>query len=809
LIDLNGDGKSELLVSEDNVFTWYESTGRKGFTQARKAPKSFDEERDPQLVFADATQTIFLADMSGDGLTDIVRIRNGQVCYWPNLGYGKFGAKVSMDNAPVFDHPDAFDPAHLRLADIDGSGPTDLIYLGKSKFTCWKNLSGNRFSAAVFEIEAFPEIHSQSQISVANLLGDGVACIVWSSSLAKDAGAPLKYIDLMSGKKPHVLIGYKNNLGKEVSLEYTPSARFYLEDRLAGKPWVTKLHFPVHCVSKTEIRDRVSGHRFVSSYKYHHGYYDHTEREFRGFGMVEQADSEDFDHWVKGDASNIVEKTLHQSPVVTKQWFHTGAWLGNGKTLNQFAHEYWHEEMVRQGFPAADPEARLTNVRLVAAPGLDSSLVDRLSGEEWREALRACKGRGLRSEVFAYDAPATGATPEQVQRQLAPYSVEARNYVIELLQPKGTNKHAVFVVQESEAIVYDYDRDIQDPRISHHLNLEFDEYENVLASAAITYPRKQADASLPDETQRAQGKTVVIYTRNRFTNDAIGEDGNRLRLPSEAMTFELQGVARSGRYYEADDFQGMLSDAKTSLVEYAESDKSPGGGKAQARLIEHVRNTFYNDGLTGALPLHQLHSLALPFETYQLAHTPALLADVFGTRVDEALMQEGKFTHSEGDANWWVRSGSKQFIGKDETALDAKERFYSPVSYTDPYGAQTKVRHYRDYFLFIEETEDAAGNKTSIDLFNFRTLSPARLKDANANLSEALVDELGLVKAIAVYGKGGEADDLAGLANFTEATEAKQVADSFDASDSVRLADLGKTCCNAPRRGSSMTLTRI
>ena len=331
LIDLNGDGKSELLVAEDNVFTWYESTGRKGFTQAHKAPRSFDEERDPQLVFADATQTIFVADMSGDGLTDIVRIRNGQVCYWPNLGYGRFGSKVSMDNAPVFDHPDAFDPAHLRLADIDGSGPTDIIYLGKSKFTCWKNLSGNRFSAAVFEIEAFPEIHSQSQISVANLLGDGVACIVWSSSLAKDAGAPLKYIDLMSGKKPHLLIGYKNNLGKEVSLEYTPSARFYLEDRLAGKPWVTKLHFPVHCVSKTEIRDRVSGHRFVSSYKYHHGYYDHAEREFRGFGMVEQADSEDFDHWVKGDASNIVERPLHQSPVVTRQWFHTGAWLGNGE----------------------------------------------------------------------------------------------------------------------------------------------------------------------------------------------------------------------------------------------------------------------------------------------------------------------------------------------------------------------------------------------------------------------------------------------------------------------------------------------
>ncbi|NTW07702.1 MAG: insecticidal toxin complex protein, partial [Syntrophaceae bacterium] len=324
MIDLTGDGKPDVLITEDNIFTWYESTGRKGFTQACTTAQFFDDEKGPHLIFADITQTIFLADMSGDGLTDIVRIRNGAACYWPNLGYGKFGSKVSMDNAPVFDHPDAFNPAYLRLADIDGSGTTDVIYLGKNKFTCWKNLSGNRFSAAALEIDGFPETHNQSKITITDLLGNGAACIVWSSSLAKDTNAPLKYIDLMNGKKPYILISYRNNLGKEVSLEYTPSTRFYIEDKLAGRPWVTKLHFPVHCISKTETRDRISGYRFVSSYKYHHGYYDHAEREFRGFGMVEQIDTEDFDHWVKGNAGNIVEKTLHQSPVVTRQWFHTG-----------------------------------------------------------------------------------------------------------------------------------------------------------------------------------------------------------------------------------------------------------------------------------------------------------------------------------------------------------------------------------------------------------------------------------------------------------------------------------------------------
>jgi len=192
MLDLNGDGKPEVLLTEDSAFTWYESEGRKGFSAARKSEKPVDEEAGPHIVFADAKQTIFLADMSGDGMTDIVRIRNGEVCYWPNLGYGAFGRKVAMDHAPVFDCPDAFNPAYLRLADIDGSGTADIVYLGKNKFSCWLNLSGNAFAAAPFEIDNFPEIHAQSKITVADLLGNGVACIVWSSPLAKDSGSPFK-----------------------------------------------------------------------------------------------------------------------------------------------------------------------------------------------------------------------------------------------------------------------------------------------------------------------------------------------------------------------------------------------------------------------------------------------------------------------------------------------------------------------------------------------------------------------------------------------------------------------------------------
>ncbi len=771
LLDLTGDGKADVVITEDNVITWYASEGKNGYATASKTPKPFDEELGPHVLFADSSQSIYLADMSGDGLTDIVRIRNGETCYWPNLGYGNFGAKVAMENAPVFDYSEAFNPSYLQLADIDGSGTTDIIYLGKNKFSCWKNLNGNGFGTNPFELDPFPEIHPFSNITVADLLGNGVACIVWSSTLPKDADNHIKYIDLMNSKKPHLMVSYKNNLGKEVYLEYTPSTKFYLDDKKAGKPWVTKLHFPVHCLSKKTIEDKVSGYRFVTAYKYHHGYFDHSEKEFGGFGMVEQIDSETFEHWVKGNSNNIVEEPLHQEPVITRSWKHTGAFLGKDRILNQFKEDFWYNEMERIGFTVNHHEKSLPDAYLIAAPGIGQNLILNLSGDEWQEAIRACKGMMLRAETFAKDAVKFGNTDMARKRELTPFWVSSHNCVIELIQPKGQNTHAVFVVKESESITYHYERNAEDPRIAHNLNIKLDRYGNILESASVVYPRGVPNSSLPAETQQEQSKTTIIYTENQFTNDVILEDIYRLRLPSESRTFELKGVTKSGTFYKPTDFDNILSDGKSESVHYHEIDRPLTQGKAQRRLIEHLRSTYYRNNLSGALPLHQLESLALPFENYQLAYTPELVSDIFGTRVNDTIILEGKFTHSEEDNNWWIRSGTTQFITGAETAGHAQNRFYVPISFTDPYGAVTKVSYYGSYHLMIEETEDALGNKVSVEQFNFRTLSPQKMKDINGNFTETVSDELGLVKAVAIMGKGQQADEIAGINEATNSTE--------------------------------------
>ena len=44
-----------------------------------------------------------------------------------------------------------------------------------------------------------------------------------------------------------------NNLGAETRIEYAPSTKFYLDDRDAGRPWITRLPFPVHVVERVVV----------------------------------------------------------------------------------------------------------------------------------------------------------------------------------------------------------------------------------------------------------------------------------------------------------------------------------------------------------------------------------------------------------------------------------------------------------------------------------------------------------------------------------------------------------------------------
>ncbi|MGB7816858.1 MAG: SpvB/TcaC N-terminal domain-containing protein [Methylotenera sp.] len=777
-LDLTGDGHADALITEQDVFTWYQSLDEHGFDSSQQVKQAKDEDDGPTLVFADLTQSIFLADMCGDGLTDIVRIRNGEVCYWPNIGYGHFGKKVTLDNSPLFDHSDMYDPHRIRLADIDGSGPIDIIYLGGDGANLYFNRSGNSLSNA-FLINIPVATENIGAVQVADLFGSGTACLVWNSHLPADAAHPVRYINLMAEGKPHLLKETDNNLGAITTIEYTPSTKFYIQDKLAGTPWITKLPFPVHCVSKVIVKDYWRGTEFGSQYSYHHGYFDGAEREFRGFGRVEQVDVEDYGEFLKGNiASPYItnDQKLFQPPIKSVTWYHTGAAIDRKRILDQFAAEYFPEKYKNQLNQSVFKERKLC----------EPELPPDLTAEEWREALRACKGMVLRQESYELDVDDLG---RKVEKPVRIYSATTHNCNIQRIQKRGENKHAVFLVTESEALSYYYELELPklpntkvtpDPRISHTFNLRHDNHGNPQQSLAVTYGRVilGQHTGLPNNIGSAiksfiddvQEPAHIVYSEIHYTQDVILKDQGqgapikhyRLRLPYEVKTYEITGLpAPTSVYFDINELRKyVLSDFAAYQLTIPVSDQitlTPLQYHEQAqtntphqRLVEHACTRFFNDGdgasgvpITPAnvLPLGQHGPRGLKYEDYKLALTSELLDAVFQQRDATGNLLDDKLA-------WQIDDVTSQTVKQYFDTLSGTDLHYLKcgyikgagidASFADQYWMRSGTAGFasdaNEHFYLPEVYTDPFGNQTTLqyDPLDLYVLSSA---DALGNAS--------------------------------------------------------------------------
>jgi RHS repeat-associated protein len=559
----------------------------------------------------------------------------------------------------------------------------------------------------------------------------------------------------MGGEKPHLLIKTVNNLGAETVVQYAPSTKFYLQDKWAGQPWITKLPFPVHVVERVETYDRISRNRFVTRSAYHHGYFDGVEREFRGFGMVEQWDTEEIGTIGPGetssDSSNL-DATSFVPPVHTKTWFHNGAYLDRDRISHLFIHEYYQGDALAALLP-------------------DTVLLNGLTLEEEREACRSLKGSILRQEIYADDG---------TDKSQHPYSVSEQNYTIELVQLKTANRHAVFFVHPRETIDYHYERNPVDPRVGHQVVLQVDEYGNVLKSVAIGYGRRQSLLSNSDDRLK-QTQTLITYTENRVTNPVLEDDAYRTPLPYEACTYELTGHG----YSESDSPKERLRPSLINLLNTVQTAASleyqmQPDGSLQKRLIERVRTLYRKNDFSDALSLGVLESLALPYESYKLAFTPDLLAQVYGDRVTEEMLTEGGYLHSEGDSNWWIPSG-RVFHHPEPGASSAQElafaqaHFFLPHRFDDPFNNITTVE-YDGYDLMVTATRDAIGNEVKAE-HDYRVIQPRVAIDPNQNRAQVAFDVLGMVAGAAVLGKveAGESESGDSLQEFIADLSDEQV----------------------------------
>ena len=204
LIDLDGDGVTDAIRSGSRLECFFNDP-KEGWNRIRTLERR-DLDEFPNVSFADSR--IRFADLSGDGLQDIVMIHSGNVYYWPNLGHGDWGSRIAMRNSPRL--PVDYDPRRILIGDIDGDGLDDIVYVDHCRLLLFINQSGNGWSDPI-EIEGTPGITDVDSVRLADMLGTGISGVLWSSERSETGRANLFFLDFAGDNNPYVLREMNNN----------------------------------------------------------------------------------------------------------------------------------------------------------------------------------------------------------------------------------------------------------------------------------------------------------------------------------------------------------------------------------------------------------------------------------------------------------------------------------------------------------------------------------------------------------------------------------------------------------------------
>ncbi|MGN6662929.1 MAG: SpvB/TcaC N-terminal domain-containing protein [Solirubrobacterales bacterium] len=681
--DLSDDGLPDLVALTEGRLRRYPGEGAAGFGAPVEVPAPAGAPA--SLESAPEGLTTF-SDLLGGGAQDLVRISDGTVECWPSLGYGAFGERVVLGGGPSFGAE--FDSRRVLLADLDGSGIQDLVYVTGSSAFVYVNQSGNSFAPPV-EIPLPVTIGSPAQVAIADLRGTGTQML-----LVTEATPELRHwaCPLTGERRPYLLRALRNGLGAETEIEYTSSTRCWLEDERAGVPWASLLPFPVPLVAAVLQRDLVSDCAETSAYGYRHGYWCARDREY-GFALVERRDTETI-----GGA----EARLPPDPErLTRTW----------RLLGTFPDPEL-EAAIRAEWFAGDPEEKL-----LPGPAIDWEGSPPSDGETARQAYASLRGRAYRHEVYGVDGSAEEGTP---------YRVTQTAHETCLLAPAAGGPYAAFATHQRQSLDYVYERDASDPVVRHSLNLAIDPFGQVLRSAAVAYPRRPGTGVQPE-----QEEATVVCDSFAFA-DLDSEATFRVGIPVERESAQLTGLPLppAGGIHSLAEMEALVPEALA------------GEGGLAASPLEASRHFYYaEDGVTPA-PLGQSGPQALPRTAQRAAFEDAQIRALFAGAVEgaklTALLERGEYACEGG--RWWA-------LGATHTYLPASS-FHQLATTVEPCGAAIAHRYDATAVALLETAQSAAGVMSTnvvVELFDYAALAALTVRDVNDSVTEVALDSLGQV----------------------------------------------------------------
>ncbi|MBB1642974.1 SpvB/TcaC N-terminal domain-containing protein [Sphingobacterium sp. UME9] len=727
LTDLSATGKNDLVLPGTNQIQYYPSEGKKGYGPARDTP---NDNNFPPVKPNYTKELVTFANIFGDGLSHRVKISSGKVECWPCLGYGQFGKKIILGNAPIFDKN--FDTKRLFLTDIDGSGTTDLVYVYPDRVELFINQSGNSFSAPL--IVYLPELFDiTDQISFADILGNGTNCLVFTKMNTTpkhyyynfSGGSATNGEEQKSVLKPYLLYKIDNNMGMVNYIKYCSSTKFLLEDKQKGKPWVTSLPFPIQVVEELIQYEALSKSRYVTRYQYHDGYYDTDQKKFKGFGFIESWDTESYEEFQSGYHNpdyTVAElnRELFIPPVYTKTWYLNGATgLVYELLLTKYQNEYYSQDTEARSLPNS-----------VLSPDIYSS-----SEKTFSEAYKAMASKVLRTEIYALDETAASA---------APYSVEESNYSVVLIQPATENQEAAFLVNSRESITYQYERDHTDPRVQQHFVLQTDPLNGQpLKSCTIYLPRRQAHTPHYPEQYLCK---AIIETFNYY-NTPASEFNIRLRaIEYQRQAFELLNINTSpSGYFSFEMIDLAVQSGLQNIVPYL---AAPSTG-LQAQQYSRVISYFCDSDTGMALPFGIVSPQILLHHISTAEFTNDNITAMFGQRLTrDTIEQFGGYIYDEVSGYWENPGLTQHYAGA--------EGFYMTCGTSSDLGIKNTIS-YDNYYLvplsaamYVSILPPITNVITAV--MDYQAMAPRQLVDMNGTVHQALFDALGQVVVTSIFG---------------------------------------------------------
>ncbi|MEG8233972.1 SpvB/TcaC N-terminal domain-containing protein [Pseudomonas orientalis] len=788
LADLMGAGRPDVAMIGPRSVRLYANRRKKGFEPAIEVPHTLDDAL--PIVSASPNELVAFSDVLATGQQHLVRIRHNEVKCWPNLGRGRFARGFVLATLPL--RYETFKSANVLLVDLNGGGATDLLYLSAAHLCIFLNKGGNGFEAQAIKVP-WPEgvqYDDHCQVNIVDVSGRGCPSLILTAAHQ----TPIHWRYDFFSHKPWLLMRTDNNMGAQAAIKYRSSAQEWLDEKrelhAKGQPAISQLPFALMLVSQHTQRDEITGNQLTQRMRYRQAYYDRVDREFRGFGLLLQTDTE--------NSKDAQHSQGFSSPMRTKTWFHTGQYI----------------DMPTLGHSSHDPQAKAMGRTLVSryratsgAQPLDhhDDLISDPAPLLAREVARALSGSVLRVEVAAAD-PAQGTVP---------YAVTQQRYLVRELAPASAHTpYACLLPLVLESISYQYEGVKDDPVCQHQINLRWDAYGCLVHGVTVHYARRTTADSPPpavlvDEHQQRWWRDThdnaqqLYYLSETLAQPIHLDDAQQwcLALPyrqrHNALVLDKAPVsggldpARIAYEVFIDTSVGPLAAGASrtlsglSLQYYRQAGGSgktlePGVATAQA-LTDYLETAelddqalhVYND--IPAMPNQPKVDLAQKL-TDSGYHTMAMF-----------FLFDGEVPPEENRL-WSIRRHFPRY--------DKPSRFYRlrTLRATEAHG-ETSLQ-YDAYLLQTLQVKTPDGCVTKAE-YDYQLLLPTKIVDPNGTIQEALYDGFGQLLASTFYGR--EQSLRVGFAALESYRPLKNVTpeSAIEQAPSV-LQDMASAHCYAP-----------